>query len=112
MLVDYVIALIPLFFGMGLVAAGFLATYCVYRYMARAKSKSEDADKQFLLGASQFVVVATIWMLVFTALLHGVDIIGSLVTQATIYGRIQRSSEPRKEKSHPPKKAGQPSRTE
>ena len=111
MLMEHVIILIPLFFGMGLVAAGLLATYCVYRYMARAKSKSEDADKQQLLSASQFVAVATIWMLVFTALLHGMAIVGSLVPQVAIYGRIQGPSQPRKEKPHPPKSAEQPSKT-
>ena len=112
MLMDYLIASIPLFFGMGLVAAGLLATYCVYRYMARAKSKSEDADKQQLLSVSQFVAIATIWMLVFTALFHGVDIVGSLVPQVAIYGRIQGPSQPRKEKPRPPKSAEQPSKAE
>ena len=112
MLMEHVIAFIPLFFGIGLVAAGLLATYYVYRYIVRIKSKSEDASERPLLEATQFLAVATIWMLVFTVLFKGIDIVESLVPQVAVYERIQRSSEPRKEKARSPKRVGQPSKTE
>ena len=108
-LMDYIIAIIPLFFGMGLVAAGFLATYFLYRYIVRIKSDSEDVRPLF--EAAQFVAVATIWMLVFTVLFKGMDIVESLVPQVAVHGRIQGPSEPRKEKAHPPNRAGQSSKT-
>ena len=111
-LMEHVIILIPLFFGMGLVAAGFLATYCVYRYIVRAKDKSEYADLKLIYGATQFVAVATIWMLVFTVLLKTIDIVESLVPQVAIYGRTQGPSKPRIDKAHPPKTVRQPSKAE
>ena len=85
MLMENAIILIPLFFGMGLVAAGLLATYYVYRYIVRVKGKSEDADLKLIYGVTHFVAVATIWMLVFTALLKTIDIVESLVPQVAIY---------------------------
>ena len=71
--------LIPLLFGMGLMVAGLLMTYCVHRCMVFLTGKGEDAPLQLVLGTAQAMAIVAIWLLLGAALINGVDTIVPLI---------------------------------